>query len=233
MNSAPHIGTLREKPLHASLKQWYARPGDKTEVPVDGFVIDLMRADLLIEVQTRGFSALKRKLTELLEGGHRVRIVHPIPANKWIVKVDADGSVLDRRLSPKHGKLVDVFSELVSIPDLLAHPHLSIDVILTAEEEYRRHSPGRSWRRQGWSVEERRLLEVLETGLISSANDLAALLPPGLPTPFTTADLAADLGRPRRIAQQMTYCLRIAEVIEAVGKTGNAVQYRVGTQSYD
>ena len=38
------IGLLNEKPLHASLKQWYARPGDRFEVPVDGYVIDLSRA---------------------------------------------------------------------------------------------------------------------------------------------------------------------------------------------
>ncbi len=34
------IGLLNEKPLHASLKEWYAQPGDQFEVPVDGFVID-------------------------------------------------------------------------------------------------------------------------------------------------------------------------------------------------
>ena len=42
-SATSHIGTLREKPLHASLKQLYARPGDRAEVAVDGFVIDLVR----------------------------------------------------------------------------------------------------------------------------------------------------------------------------------------------
>jgi len=65
--SPPHIGTLREGPLHASLKQWCARPGDRFEVPVDGYVIDLVRDDLLIEVQTSGFSSMKEKLRDLLE----------------------------------------------------------------------------------------------------------------------------------------------------------------------
>ncbi|MFV1962542.1 MAG: hypothetical protein ACC658_12020 [Acidimicrobiia bacterium] len=227
-DSSPHIGTLREKPLHASLKRWYARAGDRVEVPVDGFVIDLVREDLLIEVQTRGFSSMKQKITTLLDLGHRVRIVHPIPIDKWIVKVDADGAVMSRRRSPRHGKPTDVFAELVSFPNLLADPHLEIDVILTNEEEYRRHTPDRSWRRKGWTVEERRLIDVVDTLLISNTDDLAALLPSGLPDPFTTADLATKLGRPRRAAQQMAYCLRIAEVIVAVGKSSNAVEYRVG-----
>ena len=59
---APGIGTLRERPLHASLKRWYAEPGDRTEVAVDGYVIDLVRGDLLIEVQTRGLSSARHKV---------------------------------------------------------------------------------------------------------------------------------------------------------------------------
>ena len=225
--ATPHIGTLREKPLHASLKQWYARSGDRLEVPVDGFVIDLVRGDLLIEVQTSGFSSMKRKISTLLEAGHRVRIVHPIPIDRWIVKVDADGTVLSRRRSPKHGIPTDVFAELVSFPDLLANPALEIEVILTNEEEYRRHTPDRSWRRKGWTIEERRLIDVVDRLRISNIGDLAALLPTGLPEPFTTADLATKLGRSRRAAQQMAYCLRVADAIVAVGKSGNAVEYRV------
>ncbi len=102
-----------------------------------------------------------------------------------------------------------------------------LTVILTNEEEYRRHTPDRSWRRKGWTLEERRLIDVVDTLLISDADDLAALLPTELPEPFTTADLALKLGRSRRAAQQMAYCLRIADVIIAVGKRGNAVEYRV------
>jgi hypothetical protein len=225
-NDAPRIGTLREKPLHASLKQWYTRPGDGVEVAVDGFVIDLVRDDLLIEVQTRNFSSMKVKVTTLLDLGHAVRIVHPIPVDKWIVKVAGDGMVLSRRRSPRHGSPVDVFAELVSFPNLLARPNLDIEVLLTEEEEYRRHTPGRSRRRRGWTVEERRLVDVMGMVSIRNSDDLAALLPAGLPELFTTADLAQQLGRPRRAAQQMAYCLRIAGAIDAVGKSGNAVEYR-------
>jgi len=79
------IGTLRERPLHASLKRWYARPGDRTEVAVAGYVIDLVRDDLLIEIQTRGFSGMRPKVVSLLDRGHRLRIVHPIAVDRWIV----------------------------------------------------------------------------------------------------------------------------------------------------
>ena len=43
-----------------------------------------------------------------------------------------------RRRSPRHGSVFDVFSSLVSIPAMLAHPNLTLDVVLTVEEELRR-----------------------------------------------------------------------------------------------
>jgi hypothetical protein len=225
--TVPHIGTLREKPLHASLKRWYAAADDRFEVPVKGFVVDLVRGDLLIEVQTRGFSSMKRKLVTLLDLGCQIRVVHPIPKEKWIVKIDDAGTVLSRRRSPKHGIPTDVFAELVSFPELLTRPNLEVEVLMTSEEEYRRHVPSRSWRRKGWMIVERRLVDVWETFLLTGVDDLATLLPTGLPDPFTTADLAGRLGRPRRAAQQMTYCLRRSGAIVAVGKNGNTIEYRV------
>lgn len=224
--ATPHIGTLREKPLHAALKRWYAEPEDRMEVPVDGYVIDLVRGDLLIEVQTSGFASMKRKVSTLLDLGHRVRIVHPIPVDRRIVKVAPDGEILSRRRSPKHGTTTDVFSELVSFPELLMHQDLSVEVVLTSEEEYRYHTPDRAWRRNGWAVLERRLLDVVGSHRLTTPADLASMLPDGLPEEFTTADLADGLRRPRRVAQQMAYCLRAVGVIDVVGKRGNSIEYR-------
>jgi hypothetical protein len=224
----PHIGTLREKPLHASLKQWYAEPGDKVECPVDGFVIDLVRGDLLIEIQTSGFSSMKQKVLALLDAGHRVRIVHPVPVDRWIVKVDDDGTILSRRRSPRHGDPTDVFSELVSFPGSMANLGLEVEVVMTIEEQYRVHTPDRAWRRKGWTVLERRLIEVVETLLLADVNDLITLLPEGLPEEFTTAELATLLGRPMRTCQQVAYCLRTLGAVVSVGKVGNSVLYRLG-----
>ncbi len=224
--NVPHIGTLREKPLHASLKRWCARPGDRIEVPIDRYVIDLVRDDeLLIEIQTAGFASMKQKLRSLLDQGFRVRVVHPIPVRKWIVKVDDEGVEISRRRSPKRGEVTDVFAELVSIPRLVTEPGFEIEVVLIEEEEIRRHTPGKSWRRKGWSVAERRLLEVGESVRLASAADLAALLPETLADRFTTADLSQHLGKPRRAAQQMAYCLRHVEAIREVAREGNAIVY--------
>jgi hypothetical protein len=224
MAPPPHIGTLREKPLHAALKSWYALDGDAVESPVEGFVIDLVRDDVLIEIQTSGFSAMKRKLGLLLTS-HAVRVVYPVAAEKWIVKRDQTGREGARRKSPKHGAGVDVFAELVAFPELISHPNFSLEVLLICEEEVRRFREGRAWRRKGWVIEERRLVAILERLTFDSPETLASLLPSELRTRFTTADLARALGRSRRLAQQMTYCLGNVGAIEIAGKLGNSTLY--------
>lgn len=222
-SSSPHVGTLREKPLHASLKEWYRRPGDRVEVPVDGYVIDLVRDDVLIEIQTRGFSSMKKKLADLVDR-HEVRLVHPIARDRWIVRMGDGGEVLSRRLSPKHGTVASLFTELVAFPELINAPNLTLEVVLTREDELRRHEPGKAWRRRGWVVEERHLIEVIDAHVFHTAADLAGLLG-DVPTEFTTADVSAAQGFSRRLAQQMAYCLRKAGAISLVGKRGNASVY--------
>lgn len=219
------ISTLNEKPLHAALKSWYARPADQFEVPIDGFIIDIVRDDLLIEIQTRNFAAIKRKLTRLT-AHHPVRLVYPIAHEKWIVKLAQDGqSQTDRRKSPKRGVIEQVFEELVSFPQLLTTPNFSLEVLLIHEEETRRYDRKRRWRRKGWLTHERRLLQVLDQRLFETPADIAALVPRTLHDPFTTSDLAAAIGKPRRLAQKMAYCLRKMRAIAPQGKRGNAILY--------
>jgi hypothetical protein len=219
------IGTLNEKPLHAALKEWYARPGDQFEVSVDGFVIDVVRGDLLVEVQTANFASIKRKLTTLT-AQRRVRLVYPIAREKWIVKLAQDGNgQLSRRKSPKRGAFEHVFGELVRFPYLIPSPNFSLDVVLIQEEEVRRYDGKRGWRRKGWVTHERRLLRVLDNRLFETPADVAALIPPHLAEPFTTSDLAAAIAKPRWLAQKMAYCLRQMDAVAAVGKRGNAILY--------
>jgi len=224
-NTPYGISVFNEKPLHAALKEWYARPGDRLEAAVDGYVIDIVRDDFLVEIQTRSFSAIKSKLTELVRR-HSVRLVYPIPVEKWIVRMAEEGAKpLGRRKSPRHGIPADVFEEMVSFPELLSDRHFTVELLLVREEEVRRQDRKRGWRRKGWVTEERRLLEVLGTLVMETPRDLAALIPDGLAEPFTTADLARAVGRTRRLAQRMAYCLRAAGCITPAGRQGNAVLY--------
>ncbi len=287
------IGTLQERSLHAALKQWYARPGDRLEEPVDGYVIDICRpadsslksgpstplrtgpstplgtgpptakwtrglsplpqkrgpstplgtgpstplpstslrtggtGDLLIEIQTANFSSIKHKLSTLVRC-HRLRLVHPIAREKWIVQLSADGlSVLGRRKSPKRGTPFELFGELVSCPELMAQPNFSVELLLTREEEVRRRLAGPRRRRKPWRRHDRQLIDVVGRLLFEDPTDFRVFFPDGLPSPFTSEDLARELGRPRWLAQQMTYCLRKMGAVTVVGKRRGALLYSV------
>jgi hypothetical protein len=203
------IGTLNEKPLHEALKQWYAQSNDRFEVSVDGFIVDIVRGDILMEIQTRNFAAIRRKLEKLIIN-HPVRLVYPIPCEKWIMKqsYDEDGPVSHRK-SPKRGGFEYVFEELVSIPKLLMNPNFSIELLLIQEEEVRRYDGTHGWRRRGWVTHERRLLKVVEQRILEAPADMYALIPSTLADPFTASDLAISIAKPRRLAQKMVYCLRL------------------------
>lgn len=215
------IGSLNESPLHADLKEWYRRPGDLVEEPVGGFVADLLRGDELIEIQTGTLSALGKKLDHLLDH-HRIRVVHPIAAETWIVKREG-ARESGRRKSPRRGIAADVCGELVAFPSLLSHPHFVLEVALVQQEEVRRRASIR--RRGGWTLVERRLVAVLDTVELASPASLLGLLPAGLPDPFTTAELATALGRPRGLAQKVAYCLREAGVLEVLRRGRGGIVY--------
>ncbi len=221
MSTGKGIGTLKERSLHAGLKDWLAEPGDEIEKKVDGYFIDIVHGDLLIEIQTKNFSALKNKLTKLLKH-HPVKLVYPIYRSKWIQRVDAKDQKISRRKSPRKGRVEHLFQELFRIPKVAIEPNFQIEVLFTEEEEIWRDDGKGSWRRKKWSISDRRLLDVVDSHELSGPSDYLALLPEALPETFSNRDLQAALKIRNPLAQKMSYCLRKMGLLTTVGKKGNA-----------
>ena len=224
MPNSTRIGELNERSLHRALKALYAAPGSLSEQLIEGYVVDVLIGQRIVEIHTGSFSPLKRKLPRLLES-HPVTLVHPIAKDRFIIKQGAQGEST-RRKSPKHGSVFGIFSGLTSFPKLVAHPNFTLEAVITIEEEVRVPDVRRNRRRGGWSTIDRRLVEVLETHHIESMGDLFVPLDAHLPAEFTTADLASAMQAPRRLGQQAAFCLREAGVVSICGKTGNALRYR-------
>ncbi len=210
---------MNENSLHSAIKELYALPNDRFEVGIDGFIIDILRGDLLIEVQTKSFRAIKRKLSSLVES-HQVRLVYPIPERKWIATISESGELVTRRRSPRKGRLVDLFYELVSIPDLIARENFSLEVLMIEEEEIRCSDGKGSWRRRGVSIKDRRLIDVTDRVLFRNETDFLRFLPRDLKKPFTNRGLAEQTGGSINLTRKMTYCLRKMGAITRVGKNG-------------
>ena len=188
-------------------------------MPLGGFVIDIRRGDLLIEIQTGSFAAMGNKLDRLL-AEHRMLLVHPSAVETHLVKPGARP-----RRSPKRGSIHGLFEELVSIPTLLDHPNLSIEVALVSVTKIQEADPTMRRGRGGFRTTDRILRDVIERQRFDRATDLLTLVPDDLPAEFTTADLAPRAGIGRDAAQRIAYCLRALGLFVEVGRTRAGVRY--------
>jgi hypothetical protein len=211
-----------ETTLHRQLK---ARYGDQVEVTHGPFRADAIGPDdAWIEVQSGALGPLRPKLARLLPE-RTVRVVKPVIVERRIVKrARRDGRDLSARLSPRRGSIVDFFDDFLGIAKLFPHSNLSIEVLAVAIDEVR--VPRKRW--PGYAVVDRALREIRRATLLEVADDLWALLPEGLPEPFTTVDLAELLNCPVSFAQRVAYGLRHAGAAKPRDKRGNRVVYRRG-----
>ena len=201
------------------MKADYAEPGDRFEVPLDGFVIDIVRDRSLIEIQTGSFGAMGKKLDHLLPS-NQILLVYPIAVETYLQKPG-----VTPRKSPKHGSVYDLFAELVSIPTLVDHPNLSLEVVLVAVTKVQVADAKVRRGRGGFRTEDRQLREILGRHRFNDGRDLLELVPDGLPPVFTTADLARRAGIGRGVAQQMAYCLRPLGLFIEQGRTKAGIKY--------
>ncbi|MEM6328839.1 MAG: hypothetical protein AAF790_01185 [Planctomycetota bacterium] len=221
-----------ETSLHRQLKEVYAGGDGEVEAKLGRYRIDVIRPqaagnDLLIEVQHGGLAAIRDKVRALLKR-HPVLVVKPIVARKRLVRRERPGGpVVSSRLSPKRGVPLDLFHELIHFTRAFPHPRLAIETPLVEVEEHRvpGHGRRRRWRKNDFVVEDQVLTRVQQTHRYETLGDLLTLLPPRLPTPFDTGQLAKRLEVDRWVAQRIAYCLRQTGAAAPVGKRGNAVLY--------
>jgi hypothetical protein len=215
-----------ETTLHRQLKELYCGDPAGREVRVAGYRVDAVVNGVLVEIQHSSLLALRSKISRLLES-HDVLIVKPLAARKQIVRRESVRAKAARtRASPRHETLFHLFVDLVHFVGVFPHPRLTLDVLLTEQEETRVARCRRWFRARDYRVTGLRLTGVVSRHTFRTAGDLVALLPNGLGAEFTTAEIARLAEIPRWLAQKMAYCLRKAGALATVGKQRNALVYR-------
>lgn len=217
---------LNETELHEQLKHLYAGTDGETEQVVEGFVVDVVRDGELIEIQTRGFGRMRRKLVAL-SSAHRVRIVHPIAAETVITRLSETGEVRSSRRSPRKGRVEEIYREVVSIADLLPNVNIVVEAVMVRAVETRIEDGKGSWRRRGVSIVARQLGAVDGSHRFASAKDYLRVLPASLGDEFTNADLIRETGLRYRDAQPITSTLRKMGLIRLAGKRGREQLYEI------
>lgn len=220
------IGTLNEHSLHSDLIRYLSRPTDQLEMQVDGFVIDIIRGNQAIEVQTKNLSKLIKKIKKINQN-YDVLIYYPIFSKKWIVRKDQELNVISRRKSPKHGRVEDIFFELARSSNLLTLPRVFISILLIQGEEVWSDDGLGSWRRKHWSIIERHLINVDSIHTFTQPADWIKLLPRSLPNPFSNKILAKQTGITTGLAGKITYTFRKIGLLEIVHTEGREYYFRV------
>ncbi len=220
------IGTLGEKTIHSVLKNYYSPDIACQEVKVTTFVADIFDENGIIEIQTRNFDKLRKKLAAFLPIAP-VTIVYPIHNIKWIRWINPQtGEVSPPRKSPKAGSPYSIFTELYKIKSFLHSPGISFRIVLMDLEEYRLLD--------GWSMDKKKgathcdkiPLHLINELILKEPSDYALFLPDDLPDLFTSGEYAKATRSSIKLAQTSLHILHYIGLLNRVGKRGHSYLYQ-------
>ncbi|MDO4285405.1 MAG: hypothetical protein Q4C60_08725 [Eubacteriales bacterium] len=225
------IGMQKEKTLHAVVKQYEDPDEDHHEIPVEGYIADIFTGTQIIEIQNGNFNKMRGKLAAFLPL-YPVRIVYPMPYEKWIYWINPETGELNKKNKcAGRGNFYQAFRELYRIRPFLSHPNLSIELLLIDMEEYRLQDGWDRSGKRGSHRYDRIPLTLRDSLLLTCPQDYRLFVPYDLPEPFTCADFGRAAGI-RGSFSAILLMLTELGVVARVGKRGNAYLYRC-VESWD
>lgn len=220
------IGTLNEKTIHAVLKHYYSEDDTYHEKRVHAYVADLLINNQILEIQTRNFNALRKKLDAFLSD-YDVTIIYPVPYTKWLCWIDLEtGEISPKRKSPKKGTVYSIIRELYRIKNYLMHPNLHFIITFLNVEEYRILNGWSRDKKKGSTRKDGLPIGIVGEVHIDTIDDFNKLLPDHLPIPFTTNDYKKAAKVTQAVASTGLNILYSVGIIERIGKQGNAYLYK-------
>ena len=219
------IGTLSEKTVHAVVKHYYEPDEDKQEIPIEGLYADIFTGNEIIEIQTRSFDQVRKKLDRFLPE-YPVTVVLPIPDTKWLIWIDEEtGELTKPRKSPKKGSEYAAFKELYKIKPYLKKEGLTIVLLFLDMEEYRLLNGWSKDKKKGSSRYDGIPLRITREVRFESPSDYQILIPDSLEGEFTCAEFAKAAKINSRQANLVLNILFYLDVVKRTGKRGRAFVY--------
>ncbi|MCL2079775.1 MAG: hypothetical protein FWH17_08045 [Oscillospiraceae bacterium] len=215
------IGTLGEKTLHSAIKHYIEPDSSKHEVKIGAFVADIVTDEGIIEIQTRAFDKLRKKLAAFLEISP-VMLVYPLPRVKYLMWIDGKtGDVSKKRKSPKLGNIGNAIPELYKIKPFLNHPNFHLLILLVDLEEYRYLNGWSKDGKRGSTRCDRVPIGIAEEIHIKCVADFAKFIPQSLPDGFTSKTFREVTKTSLKNAQTTLHILNHLGIVRRVGKQGN------------
>ena len=218
------IGVLSEKTLHKTIKNLYESNQDYQEVKIDGYYVDILKDNNIIEVQTKQFDKLRNKLSYLLDHyDYNINVIYPIFNNKVIYYIDDENTISLPKKSPKKLKIPEVFYELYKIKNLLSNEKLVITLLVLDIQEYRIKTNNR----KKYVLYDRVPIKLIEEVRLTKKDNYISLLPKNLGEVFTVKDVCELTKCDNKYVSKMINVLKYLEIIEMIGKDGKKYLYKV------
>jgi len=220
------IGTLGEKTVHAVLKKYLEPDEQYHEIKINGFYADIATSKGIIEIQTRNFNALRKKLEVFLTLGP-VTIVYPVPYTKWLSWIDEEtGEISTKRKSPRKGDVYMILPELYRIKDYLLHPNLRLQILLINMEESRLLNGWSKDKKKGSTRYDRIPTNLIAEVSITANSDYHKLVPESLTGEFTAKEFQKACHLSPKMSSYALQVLRHVNAIEQTGMQGRAYLYK-------
>ncbi len=177
-SDADNIGTYNEKRFHRVFKRFVCEDAACYEVKVGRYVADVLCDGHITEIQTKRFSALKKKLEYYLsETDYTVSVVKPLICKKRIIRANREtGEVMYTRSSPKKEGIADALCELYYLRDFLSNERLRVHLIYVEAEEYR-YSERVRYRKSGAYENDLFPTDIVSEQVLCGAEDYGQFLP--------------------------------------------------------
>lgn len=227
VNLSSGIGTLMEKTIHSVFKHYYEPNCKYHEVKINNFIADIVKDNIITEIQTTNFNKLRKKIDSYLPD-YKLVIVYPITVTNYIHWIDPDtGQISKGRKSPKPASVYDVFTELYKIKFHLNKDNLSFKIPLISSYEYRYLDGYGKDRKKGATKCDKIPSKLLDEISLNSLQDYLHFIPKTLlDVNFTSKDFAKAASISLKLSQLTLNILNYIGLIDKIGKSGRLNLYK-------
>ena len=224
------IGTLSEKSIHRTLKEFIESDSEKQEVAVGRYIADICYTNRkeIIEIQTKSFKNLVPKLEYYLRNGYTVKIVYPLILNKEIHWIDKESNeVVEIRKSSKKGRIQDIFRELYWVYKYIIENSVELEIYgLNAVETKYLDGYGASQKKRATKID-KEPTEIIGYTPIRNKEDFIKFIPEALRNKeFTSNEYKKAVKSNDKYLSSGLKILREIGIIKIVDKRGNSFVYK-------
>jgi len=212
------IGTYNEKRIHKIIKRFVCDNECNFEIKVGRFVADVLNDGKITEIQTAGFTNLKKKLDFYLNStDYSVTVIYPLIAEKTLIRADKEsGELISVKKSPKHLHAPDSLPQLFYIAEFIGNPRLELKLFMIRADEYR-YSERMRYRKAGKYDNDLLPRELLDIVTLTSPEDFRAFIPAELVgIQFSAADFSKATKIKGRNAYRALGCLTELGLLEKI-----------------